>query len=267
MSKVFFTDLDGTLVNDMGKVGSATREAVINFINRGNYFVICSGRALFGAQEVFCALNIPPRNCFIAAYNGSQIYDCEADRVISSCTIPTDVAQSIYDLAYEYGIHIQAYDGRHLIARRRNKYTDLYLSITSMDLIESDDLTSVLSAPTCKLLAIEPDDKSGILPFLDKVSELYGDLLKIFKSSSTFYEIIRRDSGKGTAVTRLCDLLEIPIENTIGAGDEENDLEMLQTTNYSIAMANAVDAVKAAADVITENDNNHDGLVPNIDRF
>ena len=65
----------------------------------------------------------------------------------------------------------------------------------------------------------------------------------------------------------LCRILGIPVENSIGAGDEANDLTLIQEAGTSIAMCNGNDEVKAAADIITQKDNAHDGLVEYIDQF
>ena len=42
---------------------------------------------------------------------------------------------------------------------------------------------------------------------------------------------------------------------------------MIQTAKIGIAMAKAVDEVKAAADCVTENDNNHDAIAEIIDTY
>lgn len=49
---------------------------------------------------------------------------------------------------------------------------------------------------------------------------------------------------KGTAIQKVCRLLEIPMERSIAIGDSENDLGMLQTAGISVAMGNAPDTVK-----------------------
>ena len=54
--------------------------------------------------------------------------------------------------------------------------------------------------------------------------------------------------------------LGIPIENTIAAGDEQNDISMIEAAGLGIAMINASEEVKAYADVVTKYDNDHDGL-------
>ena len=56
--------------------------------------------------------------------------------------------------------------------------------------------------------------------------------------------------------------MDIPISCSLAAGDEANDISMIQTAALGIAMQNAADIVKQAADLITETDNDHDGLAP-----
>lgn len=64
-------------------------------------------------------------------------------------------------------------------------------------------------------------------------------------------EITKKAFTKGTAVRYLSDLLKIPIEDTIGIGDSENDLDMLRAAGAGIAMGNSADYVKNAADDVT----------------
>ena len=64
----------------------------------------------------------------------------------------------------------------------------------------------------------------------------------------------------------MADFLDIPIENSFAAGDEQNDISMIKAAGTGIAMLNATDMVKDNADVITESDNDHDGLAPFIEK-
>ena len=54
----------------------------------------------------------------------------------------------------------------------------------------------------------------------------------------------------------------IPLERSVAAGDAENDISMIRAAGCGIAMLNGTQAVKDAADLVTEKDNNHGGLVP-----
>ena len=59
-------------------------------------------------------------------------------------------------------------------------------------------------------------------------------------------------------------MLEVDIKDSYAAGDQQNDIDMIQTAGCGIAMLNAVDALKQAADRITKKDNNNDGLYDEI---
>ena len=97
------------------------------------------------------------------------------------------------------------------------------------------------------------------------LQEMVGDKLTLLYSNPYYMEIFPSEAGKGSAVTRLAGILGIPVENTYAAGDEQNDISMIQAAGCGIAMANATDAVKAIADVVTIYDNDHDGLAEFIE--
>ena len=72
--------------------------------------------------------------------------------------------------------------------------------------------------------------------------------------------------SKGLALRRLAADLGIPIEEFLAAGDSENDLEMIQAAGVGIAVANARDAVKAAAGYVAEKGDG-DGFVEAVTRY
>ena len=71
-----------------------------------------------------------------------------------------------------------------------------------------------------------------------------------FTSSPEALEIVPPGVNKGSGLARVAELLGIPREETVAIGDGENDIAMLRWAGLGIAMANAPDSVKAAADVI-----------------
>lgn len=63
-------------------------------------------------------------------------------------------------------------------------------------------------------------------------------------------ELINRRFDKGQAVKRVCEYLQIPMEETVAFGDSMNDLEMMETAAFSICMENGSEALKKVADEI-----------------
>ena len=85
-------------------------------------------------------------------------------------------------------------------------------------------------------------------------------------SSASSMEITHPEAQKGTALKALCELLGIPLENTMALGDSGNDESMLRAAGLGIAMGNAPDFIKAAADAVTERTEN-DGAAIAIERY
>ena len=68
-------------------------------------------------------------------------------------------------------------------------------------------------------------------------------------------------------VASVCEEQGIPLANALSAGDEYNDISMIQAAGIGCAVANARPDVKAIADYVTENDNNHGAIHEIIEKF
>ena len=64
-------------------------------------------------------------------------------------------------------------------------------------------------------------------------------------------EILPKGVDKGTALKALAEMLDIPMEETAGIGDSDNDLGLFSAVSMSIAMGNAPDYVKKQAKRVT----------------
>ena len=62
-------------------------------------------------------------------------------------------------------------------------------------------------------------------------------------------------------------LMGIPFENTLAAGDAENDISMLQAVATPCVMKNARPEMYPYGKYITERDNNHSGVAEIIEKF
>ena len=91
--------------------------------------------------------------------------------------------------------------------------------------------------------------------------------LDCFFSCQAYLEIVPIGMSKGKAVQMLSHIMNVPITNTVAVGDAANDISMIEAAGVGIAMANATDEVKAAANAVTQRDNNHDGIAEVIQRY
>ena len=105
--------------------------------------------------------------------------------------------------------------------------------------------------PVYKVVIMCPDEKCLEEP-LRLLSE---DFTIVLQDKDKFGfingEIQPKTFNKGTGVREVAAYYNIPIEDTIGFGDSNNDREMLETVGLSIVMENGSESMKALADEIT----------------
>jgi HAD superfamily hydrolase (TIGR01484 family) len=78
--------------------------------------------------------------------------------------------------------------------------------------------------------------------------------------------IMHTTCSKASGVTALAQQLAIPLEQVMTIGDNNNDIEMLQSAGWGVAMGQAPDHVKAIAKAVTTS-NAEDGVALAIERY
>ena len=113
------------------------------------------------------------------------------------------------------------------------------------------------------LLTGEPDHLALIEM---QLKELYGKSFGIYRSEPYFLEFMPQSIDKAYGLGILLSSIGLTREQLITCGDGYNDITMIEFAGLGVAMANAQDRVKSAANYITgSNDNN--GIVHVIDTF
>ena len=74
-TKILFTDLDGTLLNDQKQISEGNLAAIRQALDLGHKVVISTGRALASAKKQAETLGLTMPGCYIIAFNGACIYD------------------------------------------------------------------------------------------------------------------------------------------------------------------------------------------------
>ncbi|MBO4863773.1 MAG: HAD family phosphatase [Eubacterium sp.] len=258
--KIFLSDLDGTILTDEKKISPGTKKALTDFVNRGNTFAVCTGRDINSARAAYRSLELDVRGSFAIAYNGAQIYDIDNEKTVYRTGVEISLVAEILALAKEFGIHVHTYNDDFILSPAYNECMDFYRRVIKTPLIVADDIVKFLDKAPGKLICIELHDHAKQEKFREMIEERYGDILNLMYSNDYYLELIPKESGKGNALLRLAEYLGVKTENTIAAGDADNDISMIQAAGLGVAMINASDTTKAAADVVTESDNNHDGL-------
>lgn len=260
--KLFFTDLDGTLLNRDGIVTKETLEAIHAFTAAGNKFIISSGRSLSSIEGVVARAGLPLEKLTVISYNGSYVYDYPSRKALIEYRIPMADVQHFIDECDAHGQYCHAYTDTTFVARKETKESLFYADSVRIPAQYSKQITAALTKEPFKLLAINLEEK-GPLEQLQKDLQVWiKDRYATLFSCDQLLEFIDLRSGKGNAVRTVCEIYGIDPQDAYAAGDAGNDLSMLQAVGHSIAMANATDEIKAIASMITAKDHDHDGLSP-----
>ena len=266
-TKILFTDLDGTLLNDQKQISEGNLAAIHKALEKGHKIVISTGRALASAKKQAETLGLTMPGCYIIAFNGACIYDIHEEKVIFSETIRVDYVYHLFEEAHKLGIHIQTYDDTQVLTESENEDLFRYCHNTSMGYKVISSIRSELTSPPYKVLVVDYQHHEPLVQFQDKIRTWAEGKIDSYFSCNELLEIIAPGISKGNAIIRLCEQLQIPLEATISAGDADNDISMLQTTHTSIVMKNADPHMHTYATYITQQDNNHDGVAEAIYKF
>lgn len=278
-TKILFTDLDGTLLTSEKIISSKTRQSILNMLEAGHHFVLASGRPLKSIQMVLEASGLmddllkiretkPTGGIYITAYNGAIIFDCVENKIIQEYKVPLETAQKLFDEAIEKNIHIHTYAGNIIVSIAEDAELDFYRKNIVMPYVIETKLVNAVEESVYKLIAIEIEDKTKLDDFRSYIenSEL-GNKLNCTFSNSKYLEFYSKKAGKGEALVNLCNILNVKVSDSVAAGDEENDREMIMAAGVGVVMMNGNEALKLKADYVTENDNNNDAIAEIIERF
>lgn len=90
--------------------------------------------------------------------------------------------------------------------------------------------------------------------------------MSVYRSEPFFIEIMPQNVDKASSLDRMLQTVGLTRENAICCGDGFNDISMIKYAGVGVAMGNAQEKVKEAADYITGS-NDKDGLVEVMEKF
>lgn len=262
--RMIVLDLDDTLLKDDRTVSEMTRRRLLEAQQQGTVVVLASGRPTYAMQHLAQELCLAQYGGYLISFNGARITACENGAVLSSVDISHAQMCQLFDLAQEQNVYIQTYTEDHILVSKDNEYTRIEKEITGMDVVECADFKAEIPKTAVKAMMLEhPDRLKQVEQALRPVikDELYMTITKPF-----FLEFMNPAVDKGKSLVTLAAHLGISMEQVIAVGDSYNDISMIEAAGLGVAMGNAVEAVKQAADYETD-DNEHDGVARVVEKF
>ena len=243
--RIAFFDIDGTLVSFKTHAMSESTKRALDILRRnGIKIVISTGRS-------YTEMPVELRNGFdaYATKNGQRCF-CGRELYRDVALDPSDVAvivDQVREGRYDVLVTLGDREFVNALSPRAVKLSE-QVKIT----YEVDDIQLALENPVYQFCV-----------FVDPVDEQQF-LCKMKASTTTRWtplacDVVPIQGGKNYGVRATLDYFGLTPEEAIAFGDGDNDLSMLQAVGTGVAMGNAGDRLKAAADYVTD-DVDSDGL-------
>ncbi len=268
-TKILFTDLDDTLLDDDKNVSEKDLDSINEMISAGHRFVIATGRPVYSAQVVARSLDLYRDGIFLVTSNGGAIFDCGREEIISRKTVDPDLVGVMFDEALSEGLHIHTYTDTNVVALKKTQELEIYCDRIKMPYRILGRIPEDLPAPPPKfvLMSIKPDSREILTDFRDRHIALTDGKVQSVFSNAYLLEYLPLGISKGRALVTLCELLGIPVENSVAAGDEANDIPMLDAAGLGAVVQNGTDEAKSHAGYVTKNTNNESAISEIIEKF
>ncbi|MGL4647708.1 MAG: HAD family hydrolase [Mycoplasmoidaceae bacterium] len=275
--KLIITDLDGTLLNNKSELSKTTINAVKKLVKAGHIFCISTGRPLRSAIKFQNQLGL---DTLISTLNGGVISKpSDPDFTSISFSFSSEVLMQILlneDVKkYTNYVVVENPNCTYFICKQMKvKMTEGLLNRFHIDkdsLIYIKDVKNInlrdpLLNPISILISLNKDH-------VDKVSFSIKSLLDTFiirmwndidDQKNVIIEINTLFSTKRTAMKYMSCYYGISLKDTYAFGDNENDIEMLQSLPHAFAMKNAIPNLKLISYKITKFNNDKDGVVKEL---
>lgn len=263
-------DMDGTLFRGDKSISEENRAAIRRAKEQGIRFSVCTGRIQPMTEYYLKDLQLDTP---VITANGALIWDPVEKKTLWDLPMEEGEVLSIMEFCREHDLDYCALTmGKSYFSRdnvRKQRFVQ-YNSIAAahgflpMELEEFDESFHCLKGKKVyKVLIYETKEGHGSL------ARTYLDTLKetgYTSSEDRLIDIAHRLVNKGYGLTKLAELLHIPLEAVCAMGDYDNDVPMLKVSGFPVAMGNGCDSVKKAAAFITKT-NEESGVAWAMNQF
>ena len=241
--RILYTDLDGTLLNSKSQLSTANHDSLLAMGREGVVRVIVTGRSLFSYSRLFSR---PLPADYLIFSTGAGIYDLHRQKLLYKTALTSDALNTIIvclqQEKVDFMVHHQVPDNHRFLywkspdtttdfSRRLELYADYAREYTPDEELPKN---------SAQVIAIFPDDLDR---FRKVEKRLDGYQITRTTSpldhSSIWMEIQPADVSKGAGAAWLCRYLGLSRSQSLGIGNDYNDLSLLQYTGRSFLVANA----------------------------
>lgn len=250
MTKIIFFDIDGTLVSLNGRTASdATRRAIARLRERGILVYIATGRdkAEIQGEKLLEGMDFDG----LLTNNGQTAYDA-CGRLLFDYPIDPAEVRALVEWVEERGLSCWLTTDRSNILNRVTPPVYPAMTAIHTKLPALGDIREAALERVYKIvLFLTPEEMTAVMPLVPHCRST--------QWFSSGFDLIAATGGKAAAIEQILSRLGLTPADAMAFGDGDNDMEMLRLAGIGVAMGNAPEKVKAAADYVT-NDVDDEGL-------
>lgn len=256
MSKLYVSDLDGTLLRSDQVTSDYTNQVINTLVDKGMLFSYATARSLITAKKVTMGIQakIP-----LIVYNGAFVIDNVTEEILIAnyfddtvFTLLDDLFNNnIYPIVYSY---IKGSEKFSFVPELCTKGMNKFIESRNGD-VRTNEVSSLAELKLGNVFYITCiDDSEKLKPLYNKYKDTYHCVFQTdIYTKDKWLEIMPIEASKSNAIKQLQTMLGC--EKLIAFGDGINDIDMFQIADESYAVANAHEELKKhATAVISSND-------------
>jgi Cof subfamily protein (haloacid dehalogenase superfamily) len=189
-------------------------------------------------------LNVPQ-----IIYNGAIIADIQSGTALHERLVPDEHILSTLALLRRMHMHRVYHTHKHVYVDEGTPNARNWYRPPVPPAIEVPEVESLYPQPCIKLVGV--GNAATLREKREELERMLAGQLYVTQASRHLLEFLHPEVSKGNALTALARILSVKPEEVAAIGDNHNDIGMLQFAGLGIAMGNAHDEVKAAANHVT----------------
>src|SRR6266566_1603450 len=269
--KMVVIDIDGTLLTPEGTITAPTLEAVRATQQAGIVVTLATARRYYNTVKIANELGLDTQ---LILYDGAMIVQHPHKTILHMHPLQAKVGQQAVELLVRHklqpvvhpatGTEEEIWTGP---ADFDNPWVDAYFTSAPEQVRRMPFETLCAGHPDpIRVVAFAPEEIIHTL--LPEVSRLdcTWTITRRGNYGSAELAIMNPNCSKASGVAELAKYLDIPLEQVMAIGDNNNDIAMLRSVGWGVAMGQAPEAVKAAAKAVTAS-NREDGVALAIEHY
>jgi Cof subfamily protein (haloacid dehalogenase superfamily) len=265
--KLLVSDIDGTLLGKGKTISDEDREALARVCDLGMQVSLSTGRVTQASLPIINQLSLDGCHIF---YDGALVSNLKEGKEIYVQPISKTVVRQAVEFAHLNEIDLEFYSTTHYFAERESWSTNIRRQFFGIEptIVDFADLWQRERIIKGTLTVSSPEEKAKAGSFCSqfKISLNFSGTKSPAYPEVDFINVLAPGVSKGKALESLASHLGISMNEIMAIGDGANDISLLSSVGFAIAMGNAPDEVKAVVDYVTLNVD-HSGVAAAINKF